>query len=104
MITSDGPCLVCLAPATIAEWTPIQEWLTVEGCECESFFVSKNLWSSRLVRLPAWERQELAERIRTWRLRGDEAWVTTVGNRMTGPTTDAWRGEIDQGTVKKDSE
>jgi hypothetical protein len=48
-------------------------------------FVSKNLWSSRLVRLPVWERQELTERIPAWRLRGDEAWVTTVGNGMTGP-------------------
>ena len=83
--TSDGPCLVCLTPASIADWTPIQEWLTVEGCGCEGFFVSRNLWRSRLVRLPAWERQELAERIRAWRLRGDEAWVTTVGNHMTGP-------------------
>ncbi len=31
------------------------------------------------------ECQELAARIWTWRLRGDEAWVTTIGNRMTGP-------------------
>ena len=50
--TSDGPCLVCLTPASIADWTPIQEWLTVEGCGCEGFFVSRNLWRSRLVRLP----------------------------------------------------
>jgi hypothetical protein len=85
MVTSDGPCLVCLTPATITDWTPIREWLTVEGCGCEGFFVSKNLWGSRLVRLRAWERQELAERIRAWRLRGNEAWVTTVGNGMTGP-------------------
>jgi hypothetical protein len=36
--TRDGLCPVCLTPATIADWTPIQEWLTVEGCSCEGFF------------------------------------------------------------------
>ena len=54
MVTaSDGPCLICLTPASIADWTAIGEWLAVEGCGCEGFLVSKNLWRSRLVRLPS---------------------------------------------------
>jgi hypothetical protein len=83
--TRDGPCLVCQAPATIADWTPIQEWLSVEDCSCGGFFITKALWSARLVGMRAPEREELAERIRTWRARGDEAWVTAAGNRVTGP-------------------
>ena len=83
--TADGLCLLCDAPATIADWTPIQEWLTVEGCGCGGFFISKGLWASRMASMGALEREELAERIRTWRARGDEAWVTAAGNRVTGP-------------------
>ena len=85
VMTSEGSCLVCNAPATIADWTPIQPWLTVEGCGCGGFFVSKGLWDSRLVSMRVRERDELAERIRAWRARGDEAWVTAAGNRVTGP-------------------
>ena len=41
--------------------------------------------AGRLPGMAQTECQELAARIWTWRLRGDEAWVTTIGNRMTGP-------------------
>ncbi len=84
-MAGDGPCLVCNAPATIADWTPSQEWLSVEGCGCGDFFISKGLWGARLLSMQAPKREELAKCIRAWRAQGDEAWVTAAGNRMTGP-------------------
>ena len=58
MVTAGaGPCLVCNAPATIADWTPIQEWLSVEGCGCGGFFISKGLWGARLVGMRVAERR-----------------------------------------------
>jgi hypothetical protein len=65
MVTSRyGPCLLCTAPTTIVDWTPIPEWLSVEGCGCGGFFISKGLWNLRLVSMRVPEREELAERIR----------------------------------------
>ena len=55
------------------------------GVRLWSFFISKDLWNLRLVSMRVPEREELAERIRAWRTRGDEAWVTAAGNRVTGP-------------------
>jgi hypothetical protein len=66
MVTSrHGPCLLCTAPAIIADWTPMPEWLSVEGCGCGGFFISKDLWNLRLVSMRVPEREELAERLRT---------------------------------------
>ena len=58
-----------------------QEWLSLEDCSCGRFFITKALLGLAIGREA---RDELAER-RTWRARGDEAWVTAAGNRMTGP-------------------
>jgi hypothetical protein len=37
---------LCARAATIADWSPVQDWLTVEGCTCGGFFVwdCRNSW------------------------------------------------------------
>jgi hypothetical protein len=33
-------CAVCASPATITDWRPFEDWLAVEGCLCNGFFMS----------------------------------------------------------------
>ena len=77
MTTTSGSCWICAGPATITNWTAIGDWLTVEDCACGGFFVLATLWDQRMLRMLTPERQDLAERLRTWRGRGDEAWLAT---------------------------
>jgi hypothetical protein len=77
-------CALCRHPATIADWTPIQAWLAVEGCPCGGFFIWKTLWEERLPGMAEMECQELAARIRNWRAGGREAWISTTDGTLTG--------------------
>ena len=60
MVTAaTGACLLCACPATITDWNPIQDWLAVEDCPCNGFFVWAGLWRQRFPGMPETERQEL---------------------------------------------
>jgi hypothetical protein len=46
MVTAaPGACAVCASPASVTEWRPLDDWLAVEGCPCNDFFISKWLWA-----------------------------------------------------------
>jgi hypothetical protein len=34
-------CAVCASPVTITDWRPFEDWLAVEGCLCNGFFMRK---------------------------------------------------------------
>jgi hypothetical protein len=75
--TAPGTCVLCTRAATITDWSPVQDWLTVEGCPCGDFFVWAGLWRQRFPGMPERERQELAARVRDSRAGGHEAWLST---------------------------
>jgi hypothetical protein len=55
---------------------PVEDWLAVEGCSCNGFFMSKSLWAGPLRTMRTAKRRELGARIRFWRANGREAWVS----------------------------
>ena len=73
--TGPGTCAVCHSPATIDE--PREDWLGVEGCGCQGFFVSRWLWAGWLRHMGKHDRQKLGARIQRWRATGHAAWVFT---------------------------
>ena len=78
MVTAaPGACAVCASPASVTEWRPLDDWLAVEGCPCNDFFISKWLWAGRLRSMRKLDREELSARIQAWRANGREAWVST---------------------------
>lgn len=79
-----GVCGVCAHSATVVDWTPIQGWVAVEGCPCGGFFIWKILWEGRLPGMAKTECQELAARIREWRLAGYEVWISTMDGTVNG--------------------
>jgi hypothetical protein len=86
MVTATpGSCVLCARPAMISDWSPIQEWLAVEGCPCNGFFVRAGLWSLRLPGMSESERGALAARVRDWRAEGREAWLSTTDGKLTSP-------------------
>jgi len=70
-------CAVCASPATITDWRPLEDWLSVEGCPCNGFFIRKWLWAGQLRRMLRPDRAALSARIRAQRANGGEAWVST---------------------------
>ena len=72
---ASGLCAVCACPATITDWRPLEDWLAVDGCSCNGFFMSKWLWAGPLRTMRTAKRRELGARIRFWRANGREAWV-----------------------------
>ena len=70
-------CPLCAHPATIVDWRPSVDWVVVEDCPCDGFFIRASLLDARLPTLPEEERQELARRVREFRVAGLEAWCTT---------------------------
>jgi hypothetical protein len=80
-----GLCPMCRNAATVADWTPIQAWLAVEGCPCGGFFIGKILWEERLPGMAKTECLELAARIREWRAAGYEVWISTTDGTVHGP-------------------
>jgi hypothetical protein len=78
MVTAaTASCAICASPATITDWWPLEDWLAVEGCPCNGFFIRKWLWAGRLRRMRKADRETLSARIRTWRAAGRDAWVST---------------------------
>jgi hypothetical protein len=71
-------------PATLTDWRPTAEWITVENCPCDGFFIWAPLVAARVRRLTAWDRRDFAHRIRTFRGSGHEAWLTTTDGTVTG--------------------
>jgi hypothetical protein len=77
-------CPLCTEPATVTKWRPVSEWMVVEGCSCEGYF----MWAPMLERvraLPARERRGLVRRIRDFRKSSHEAWFATTNGLVTGP-------------------
>jgi hypothetical protein len=70
-------CPLCAHPATIVDWRPSVDWIVVEDCPCDGFFIRASLLAAHLPTLPEEERQELARRVREFRVAGLEAWCTT---------------------------
>jgi hypothetical protein len=86
MVTAaPGVCGVCGNAATVADRTPIQAWVAVEDCPCGGFFIRKTLWEGRLPGMTEMECQELAARIREWRVAGYEVWISTTDRTLQGP-------------------
>jgi hypothetical protein len=85
VMTGDKSCALCTHPATVLDWTPLTEWVVVEGCLCGGFFIAKPLWAQRIPSMPPAEREELGTRIRSWRARGDEAWVAALHSSGNSP-------------------
>jgi hypothetical protein len=83
--TASCALCVCARAATIADWSPAQDWLTVEGCTCGGFFVWKGVWEFRIPNLTEGERQDLAVRVRSVRAKDREAWISTADGTLTGP-------------------
>jgi hypothetical protein len=79
-----GSCVLCARTASIADWSPIYEWLTVEGCPCGGFFAGGRVWNQRLPGMPASERKALAARVRNWRVGGREAYLSTADGTDDG--------------------
>jgi len=78
-------CALCRHVATIAEWSPLPDWLTVAECPCSGYFVRKAVWTFRLPHLTDAERQNLTFRVRSLRVKKREAWVSTADRTVTGP-------------------
>ena len=77
-------CPVCRGSATLTDWRPALEWMSVEDCRCRGFFVwTRLLDDGRLARLTPEDRATLSERIRTLRATG-EAWLSTRDRTVMG--------------------
>jgi hypothetical protein len=88
-LTPTGPppdaCPLCVHATTTIDWRPHTDWIAVEGCPCKGFFVWAPLLSVRVHQLTAWDRHDVAKRIRALRASGFEAWVATADGTVTGP-------------------
>jgi len=83
--TATDSCALCRHVATIAEWSPLPDWLTIEGCPCGGFFVRKAVGEFRLPHMTDVERQNLTFRVRSLRVKNREAWVSTADGTVNGP-------------------
>jgi hypothetical protein len=78
-------CPVCARPATLTDWRPRLDWLTVEECHCRGFFIwTPLLDEGRLVRLTPKDREIVSERIRHLRAAQSEVWLTTRDGTLNG--------------------
>jgi hypothetical protein len=75
-----GRCPVCGEAATHTDWRPRLPWVAIEGCTCGGYFVEAE-W--RVPGLTARARRELAARIRGFRARKQEVWLTVTPPRST---------------------
>jgi hypothetical protein len=78
-------CPLCVHAATITDWRPQADWIVVEDCPCQGFFVWAPLLTERVRHLPARDRQDAANRIRAFRAMGHEAWIVTTDRTVKGP-------------------
>ena len=78
-------CPVCGEPATLTDWRPHLDWMTVEDCACNGFFVWTPLFDEgRLGRLTPEDREILSQRIRHLHGSESEAWLTTRDATVMG--------------------
>jgi hypothetical protein len=78
-------CPVCAEPATLTDWRPELDWMTVEDCACNGFFVWTPLFDEgRLGRLTPEDRETLSQRIRHLHGSGSEAWLATRDGTVMG--------------------
>jgi hypothetical protein len=78
-------CPVCGEAATLTDWRPSVDWVAIENCSCQGYFLWAGVLEKRLPALAAAHRQELAARIRKVRAMGREAWCTTDDGTVQGP-------------------
>jgi hypothetical protein len=78
-------CPVCAGPATLTDWRPHLDWMTVEDCPCLGFFVwTPLLDEGRLARLTPEDREILSQRVRHLRATRTDAWLTTRDGTVMG--------------------
>ena len=78
-------CPVCAGPATLFDWRPHLDWMTVEDCPCDGFFVwTPLLDDGRLGRLTPEDRETLSQRIRHLHGTESEAWLATRDGTVMG--------------------
>jgi hypothetical protein len=81
----DNRCPVCAGLATLTDWRPRLDWMTVEDCLCRGFFVwTALLDEGRLARLTPKDRETLSQRVRHARDSGVEVWLTTRDRTKMG--------------------
>ena len=78
-------CPICRHAATVTDWRPSVDWIAVEECSCDGYFVRASVFTGRLPKLSAADRRELALRIREFRGMGHEAWCLTTDGTVDGP-------------------
>jgi CheY-like chemotaxis protein len=81
---TQATCPLCAHPATLTDWRPGLDWIAVEDCPCQGFFIWGPLLTARVPRLPASDRQDISDRLRAFRAGGDEAWLATADGTVTG--------------------
>jgi hypothetical protein len=78
-------CPVCRGAATMTDWRPHLNWMTVEDCPCDGFFVwTPLLDDGRLDRLTQEDRETLSQRIRHLQGTESEAWLATRDGTVMG--------------------
>ena len=78
-------CPVCAGPATLTDLRPHLNWMIIEDCPCNGFFVwTPLLDEGRLGRLTPEDRETLSERIRNLHGTESEAWLATRDGTVMG--------------------
>ena len=78
-------CPVCAGPATLTDLRPHLNWLNIEDCPCNGFFVWTPLWDEGCLRqLMPEDRETLSERIRHLHGTESEAWLATRDGTVRG--------------------
>jgi hypothetical protein len=77
-------CPFCGGRATVTDWRPSVDWLVIEGCPCDGYFLWAGLSKGLLTQLSRETRARLALRIRGLRGSGREAWCMTEDGTETG--------------------
>jgi hypothetical protein len=82
--TSVSTCLLCAQPGLLTDWSPLQDWLAIEGCRCGGFFAWRGVWGERILRLRLHERRNLVTRVHAHVSGGREAWLATADGTADG--------------------
>src|SRR5262245_56667130 len=80
-----GSWPLCSQPATVTDWRPDLDWITVEGCSCGGYFLADGVLRRRVPAMSEAARAELTARIQEVRVSGHEAWLTTSDGGLNGP-------------------
>ena len=71
-----GVCPLCDGRTTVTDWRPSVDWLVIEHCACNGFFLWAELTKARLTKLARNRRHQLALQIRGLRA-SHKAWCAT---------------------------